>query len=191
MKKILFVILGIFIISAGVVFALNNANQSADLVANKKILITYYSHSGNTKAIAEKLHAQVGGDMFEIKTVKKYPSDYTNMTQVAKKEQETNRLPEIVKFPGQIEQYDIIFVGTPVWWGKMSNPVKSFLSDKDLKNKTVIPFITHGGGGKYNIAEDISKLTGSKVMSPLVLHEDGGANATKAIAKWLKEIKYN
>lgn len=156
---------------------------------DKKVLVAYFSWGGNTKLIAEKIHNQVGGDMFRIETAEPYPTDYNETAYgVAKKQHEEGSKPEL-KNNGDVSGYDVIFVGTPAWWYTMAPAVKTFLSENDFNGKTIVPFITHGGGGKYTIADDMAKLAnGAKVLTPFVVYENGDANTDKELADWLKNI---
>lgn len=156
---------------------------------DKKVLVSYFSWGGNTKLIAEKIHNQVGGDMFRIETAEPYPADYNETAYgVAKKQHEEGIKPEL-KDNGDVSGYDVVFVGTPAWWYTMAPAVKTFLSENDFNGKTIVPFITHGGGGKYTIADDMAKLAnGAKVLTPFVVYENGDANTDKELADWLKNI---
>lgn len=157
----------------------------------KRILIAYFSWSGNTKHIAEEIQARVGGDMFEIDTAVPYPSDYNETAYgVAKKQHEENILPEL-KDNGDVSNYDVVFVGTPAWWYTMAPAVKTFLTENDFNGKTIIPFVTHGGGGGYHIADDMAKLTkGAEVVkNQLVVYGRGNSGTGQEIDKWLAEIK--
>lgn len=158
--------------------------------SNKKILIAYFSWGGNTKALAEKIHTQVGGDMFRIETAIAYPKDYNETAYgVARKQHEENIKPEL-KNNGDVSRYDVVFVGTPAWWYEMAPAVKTFLSANNFEGKTIVPFITHGGGGKYTIAEDISKLAkGASVLPPFVVYENGNAETDNALCDWIKNLK--
>lgn len=157
---------------------------------DKKILIAYFSWGGNTKSIAEKIHSQVGGDMFKIETAVPYPEDYNEAAYgVAKKQHEEGTKPEL-KDNGDVSEYDVIFVGTPAWWYEMAPAVKTFLSENNFEGKIIVPFITHGGGGKYTIAEDMSKFAkGAKVLSPFVVYGKGDSSTDSQIKEWLNKLK--
>lgn len=187
MKKLL-IILPILIVFAGVAFAVTQ-NKQGDIMSDKKILVAYFSWSGNTKFIAEKIHAQVGGDMFRIETAVPYPEDYNEAAYgVAKKQHEEGTKPQL-KDNGDVSQYDVIFVGTPAWWYEMAPAVKTFLSENNFEGKTIAPFVTHGGGGKYTIAEDMGKLAkGSKVLPPFVVYGKGDSNTDKGLSNWLNKL---
>lgn len=188
MKKLLLFILPILLICTGCTFV--KAEKSQGGFMDKKILIAYFSWGGNTKFIAEKIQAQTGGNMFRIETAVPYPKDYNEAAYgVAKKQHEEGTKPEL-KDNGDVSNYDIIFVGTPAWWYEMAPAVKTFLSENNFEGKIIVPFITHGGGGKYTIAEDMEKLAkGSKVLNPLVIYDKGNTNTDKEITNWLKQIK--
>lgn len=124
---------------------------------SKKILIAYYSYSGNTRKIAEKIKKLTGGDLFEIKPVKSYPANYNDMINLAKKEKETDYKPELTE-KTDLADYDTIYLGTPVWWYTFASPVRTFLSENDFSGKTIKPYCTHGGGGASNTFTDIQKL---------------------------------
>lgn len=189
MKKLLLLILPVLLLCAGCTFTNNTNSQGGSM--DKKILIAYFSWGGNTKSIAEKIHKQTGGDMFEIKPVTPYPNDYREVAYgIAKEQKEKNIHPEITN--KDVSGYDVIFVGTPAWWYTMAPPVMTFLEQNKFEGKTVVPFITHGGGGKYSIAQDMANLAkGAKVVTePLVIYERGDSNTEKEITGWLKKIKY-
>ncbi len=193
MKKILLIILSLFIVTSSLVFANQDKEQKkeGDFFMNKKILIVYYSLSGNTKTIAQKIQKQFNCDITSIEPQTPYPDDYNELAYgVAKMQKEKNIHPPIKKIDFDVKNYNIIFVGTPAWWYTMAPPVMTFLSQNDFEGKTVIPFITHGGGGKYNIEDDMRKLAkGSKVLTPFVVYEKGDENTDKALELWLKEFK--
>lgn len=157
-------------------------------MAEKKILVAYYSHSGNTKKVAELIHSQLGGDVFEIVPTKAYPNDYNSLVQVGKQEKEQNIYPEINE-NGDLTAYDTIFVGTPVWWYTMAGPLKTFLKENDFAGKTIVPFCTHGGGGASNTYSDIKKLApAADVLEGYTSYEDS-ANEVE-VKKWIDGLGF-
>jgi len=132
-------------------------------MTDKKILIAYYSHSGNTKAVAEKIQSLIGGDLFEIVPVNRYPEDYNTIVNQAKLEKQNDIRPEI-ESSGNVKDYDTIYIGTPVWWYTMASPVRTFIAENDFSGKTIIPFCTHGGGGASNTYSDMQKLASGAVV---------------------------
>ena len=191
MKKLLLTLTAVVLI-AGVAAYHIAANATTQTktggLMNKKILVAYFSWSGNTKSIAEKIQTQTGGDIFEITPVTPYPNDYNETAYgIAKEQKEKGIHPPINNT--DISSYDVIFVGTPAWWYTMAPPVMTFLAENNFEGKTVIPFVTHGGGGGYTIDKDMAELAkGAKVLAPLVVYGKGGANVDKEIAGWIKKL---
>lgn len=155
----------------------------------EKVLIAYYSWGGNTRAAAEMIQQETGGTLFEIKPVKPYPSDYRKCTEVAKADISAGVRPELQTKISDIANYDVVFVGSPNWWGTMAPPVATFLTTHDLAGKTVIPFFTHGGGGMQRCETDVKKLCGkSSVLKAATFSGGGIRSARKAVKKWLDEV---
>lgn len=194
MKKLWLIILPLLMLFIGTAFVLAQNNEKKDLymtnLANKKILVAYFSWSGNTKLIAEKIHLQVGGDIFRIEPVTPYPDDYQETAYgIAKKQKEKNIHPPIKNT--DISSYDVIFVGTPAWWYTMAPPVMTFLEKNKFEGKTIIPFITHGGGGGYTIDKDMAKLAkGATVLNPFIVYDKGTTSTDKDITNWLNNLKF-
>lgn len=180
-----------FLILLGVSVQMNYAAEEAmSLSGTKKILVAYFSHSGNTREIANQIHKIVGGDIFEIQSVKPYPKDYNSVVKQARQELDSGYKPELKTKVDTIKSYDVIFIGYPNWWSTIPAPVKTFLSEYDLSGKTVVPFCTHGGGGLGRSVADISKLCPKSTLldSFAIL----GANAKTSqsdVSEWLRKIK--
>lgn len=112
---------------------------------------------GHTAAAAEFVHNSVGGDIFEIETVKVYIKDHMKMIYEAKEELEKGIRPELKIYP-DIEKFDTIFLGFPNWWNTIPMPVVGFLEHYDWNGKRIIPFVTSGGSGFGKSIEDLKKL---------------------------------
>lgn len=161
----------------------------------KKVLVAYFSWSGNTKYAAQYIAKKVGADEFEIIREKPYPTEYTPCTEDAKAEKEADERPAIKGKVENMAQYDVVFVCVPVWWYTAPMPVFTFLEQYDLKGKTVIPFCTAYSGPSSTL-KDIVKAT------PNSDHRDGICIVTKEqnahgmdkktakIDKWLGEIGF-
>lgn len=153
-----------------------------------KILIACYSWGGNTRTAAEMIRQATGGTLFEIKPAKPYPTEYRRCTEVAKQEINAGFRPELAA-EIDLKKYDVIFVGSPNWWGTMAPPVATFLTTHDLKGKTVIPFFTHGGGGMQRCEADVRKLCGkSNVLKAATFSGGSIRSAGEAMKKWLDEV---
>lgn len=151
----------------------------------KKILIAYYTRSSNTENLAKAIQSKVGGDIVEIQTDHKYPSDYHSCTEVAKKEIRDGFLPNILNKIDNIAEYDAVFVGTPVWWGHPAPAVVAFVKTLNLAGKKVIPFVTHGGGGADQCYNDINKAaTGATPLQGAQFYE----SSQDKLEGWLQKV---
>ena len=154
-----------------------------------EILIAYYSRTGNTRNVANEIQKNVGGDLFEIKTTNTYPEEYQATTEQAKTEKNNNFRPELAAKVPNIDSYDVIFVGYPIWWGTMPMGVFSFLEQHNFAGKTVIPFCTHGGSGLSDSVSDIKKTSPqANVVQGLALRGSEAGKSQTEIANWLKSI---
>ncbi len=172
-------------------------------MANSKSLIAYFSRKGNnyvggsivnlpignTEVIAKKIQKLTGSDVFQIKTARSYPEDYTETTNVAHEEQKKNARPEIAEKLGNIDPYDMIYIGYPNWYGTMPMAVFTFLESYDFSGKTIAPFCTHEGSGMGSSERDIKKLCpNSKVLSGLAIRGSSVERADNDIISWLKNL---
>lgn len=115
-----------------------------------KTLIMYFSLTGNTIPVAEKLRELTGGDLYRIETAHSYPLERPARTEVPKQELESGVWPELKNPLPDFTQYDLILLGGPVWWYTVSTPLRSVLQQADFAGKKVAPFVTHDGGmGDY------------------------------------------
>ena len=133
-----------------------------------------------------------GGKLFEIVPVKDYPVTYNACVDVAKKEKESGARPA-VKDDIAIEDYDVVFIGYPDWWGDMPMAVYTFIEKHRWTGKTVIPFCTHEGSGLSNTEEYIADACkGAKVEKGLAIKGSTAQNkqeqAKKYVAQWLKQL---
>lgn len=162
---------------------------------NKKILVAYFSWSGNTKDAALYIADKLGADTFEIERVKAYPTEYQACTEDAKAEKEAGGRPAIKGTVANMDQYDVVFVGVPVWWYTAPMPVFTFLEQYDFKGKTVVPFCTCYTA-EYNTLKDIVKETPTANHADgltIVTHEMGGKDMDKKHAQidtWLKSLGF-
>ena len=160
-----------------------------DQKTSKKILVAYFSYSGNTRIMATYIKEITGGDIFEIKPEKNYPSDYDAVVDQAKKEVNEGYKPALKTKVKNIDDYDVIFVGSPNWWFTIAPPVATFLSSYNMKGKKIIPFITHEGSRMANSVSDIKKLCPkSTVLDGLPIRGSSIKNSRDKVVKWLKEL---
>lgn len=149
-----------------------------------KKVIVYFSQSGNTKCIAEIIKKHENCDIMEIITETPYVKEYNKLIEVAKEEINQGYKPPIENI--DVSGYDIIYLGTPNWWSTIAPPVSTFLTENNLEGKTIIPFITHGGGGNGTIEKDIKLLAPkSEVLSAFSTHGKGNSTIEDDIGKWI------
>jgi len=178
------------VVAAPVLSHLSPAHAAATATGKTKVLIIYYSRSGNTREIAKQIHERVGGDIIELQTVKPYPDEYDAVTKQAKQELDSGYKPALKTRLENIGSYDVIFVGSPIWWSTIAAPVKTFLSEYDLSGKTIVPFVTHGGSGLARSVTDISKLCPkSTILDGLAVWGENAKTAQNEVSEWLRKIK--
>lgn len=181
----------------------NVSTEKSD--TQEKILVVYFSKTGenynvgtidvgNTAMMASYIKEYLNADSFEIVPVKKYSDNYQESTDEAKKEQNENARPEIKNKLENIDQYDTIFLGYPIWWGDLPMIVYTFIESYDLSNKTIIPFNTHEGSGNAGTYSTLkNKLSSSNVktdglaLQGKVARTDNGKEQT---INWLKKLGY-
>jgi flavodoxin len=160
------------------------------VVITKKILVAYFSHSGNTREIANQIHKSAGGDIFEIQSVKPYPHNYDAVVEQAKQELESDHKPALKTKMENIKPYDLVYIGYPIWWGTFPAPVKTFLSEYDFSGKTILPFCTHEGSGLGRSVTDISNLCQkSTLLDGIAIWGRNVKTAQNKVSEWLQNIK--
>ena len=155
------------------------------------MLIIYYSLTGNTKYIAEQIRRKTRGDVFEIETVKTYPGEYSTLTEEAKRQLQTGDLPALKKSPPDMSSYDLIFVGSPVWWYTVSTPVMSFLRQADFAGKKFSAFCTHEGGiGKFfpHFKEQAKNAVVLEGLDLYNVRQSSKGEIDKALDSWLSKL---
>jgi flavodoxin len=132
--------------------------------AQNKILVAYFSWSGNARVLAGQIAEAAGGDLFEIKTVKAYPDTYNECIAAAKEEQNNKARPALSGGVANMAQYGTVFLCYPNWWGTLPMGVFTFLEAYDFSGKRIYPLITHGGSRFGRSLEDIQKLCPGAIL---------------------------
>ena len=167
-----------------------NSNTNTDTPKTGKALVLYFSQSGNTETVAKFIHDEVGGDIVKLETVKTYNTDYNKLLDEAQNEQRQNARPEL-KTKINIDDYDVIFLGYPNWWGDMPMPIYTFLEEYNFSGKTIAPFITHGGSGLSDTPNKIkSKASGATVTEGLAVSGSSASNSKSSVQNWLSKIGF-
>lgn len=183
----------------------NNKNTTNFMETKQKTLVAFFSRAdenyavgyikkGNTHIVAEMIAAETEADMFHIETVNPYPANYNECIEVAKREKQSKARPEI-KGDVRVEDYDVIFLGYPNWWGEMPMAVYTFIEKHNWQNKIVIPFCTHEGSGLSGTERRIqSACEGATVMKGIAIRGYTAQNeqetTRKTVQTWIKGLKF-
>jgi flavodoxin len=155
-----------------------------------KVLVVYFSHSGNTAVIARMIQEATGGDAFEIAPVASYPTDYNAVVDQAKKELNANFRPRIKSTGPDLAAYGTIFVGSPNWWSTIAPPVMTFLEANNFAGKTIVPFITHEGSRLGKSVQDVKRLCPSATVLPgQPFRGSEVKDAREDVRRWLSGMK--
>ena len=122
-----------------------------------KVLVLYYSQTSNTKTVAQEIATRLNADIEEIVPVQPYDGEFEATIQRCMKEREEGIKPEIKPLTSDLANYDVIFLGYPVWFGTFAPPVGAFLDNVDLSGKKVVPFCTFGSGGLESSVKDLAE----------------------------------
>lgn len=165
----------------------NSVSSQRNTDANgSKILITYFSWSGNTRGIARQVQEQTKADLFEIECVTPYSNDYGTVLEEAQRDQNIQARPELVTHVEDMDQYGIILLGYPNWWASIPMPIASFLEEYDFNGKTIVPFCSHGGGRFGQSLTAIVKIVPKATIGEgLSVHYSGGSGLSDDITVWL------
>ena len=189
--KIILITVLILITVGFVLFKNNGGKTMAEVNDNHKILVAYFSRTGeqysvgnitegNTAIIAKMIAEKTNGDLFEIKVKNdNYPKGYTELTEYAKSEKQQNARPEIIGEVSNIDDYDTVFIGYPNWWADMPMPVYTFLEKYDFSNKKIYKFCTHEGSG--GVHSDDFALYGH-------IAQNDRKQAENKVSQWLDRI---
>ena len=171
--------------------------ENNQMMNNSKVLIVFFSHAGenysvgnvkvgNTKLVADEIQKRTGGDEFEIVAEKSYDMPYSQLIEIAKEEK-----PAFKGEVKNIEQYDTIFIGGPIWWGTYPQVMFTFFEKYDLNGKIIIPFTTHEGSGLANTVEDVKRAyPKAKVVEGFAVYGHEVRESMQKVDLWLKGLGY-
>lgn len=205
MKHIIFILVLLLTSVPGFAKQSNNKNTINFMETKQKTLVAFFSRAdenyavgyikkGNTHIVAEMIAAETEADIFHIETVNPYPANYNECIEVAKREKQSKARPEI-KGDVRVEDYDVIFLGYPNWWGEMPMAVYTFIEKHNWQNKIVIPFCTHEGSGLSGTERRIqSACEGATVMKGIAIRGYTAQNeqetTRKTVQTWIKGLNF-
>ena len=157
-----------------------------------KKLVVFYSYTGHTKMIAENIQRKLNCDILEIKPVKPYSTDYQTVVDEEQNNSSVGKTPDIQKIDKNLNDYDEIIIGTPVWWYTIAPVIRTFLTQNDLSNKTIKPFATHAGWLGHTFQEIQKLCPNSKVDKGMNIvfesYSDNLVTSPDEIEKWIDEL---
>ena len=147
-----------------------------------------YITKGNTEVIAEYISDITGADLFKVERKKDYAKDYRTCIEEAKDEQRKGELPELKSYLDDISDYDVIFIGGPIYWGTLPQPMFTQLAKLNFDGKIIMPFSTHEGSGLASLVKDIKKYAPSAaIKNGLAIVGSNVENSKDKVERWIKE----
>lgn len=156
---------------------------------DKKVLVVYFSHTGNTRTIAGYIHETVKSDLVEIKTVETYTDDYDTLLEQIRKEVASEYCPPLTTKIENISSYDVVFIGYPIWVETAAPPIRTFLTIHDLTGKIVVPFCTSGTSSaeaSYRLVR--SFCPESTVLEGIQIRRGTYDTAYDRVIAWLQKL---
>ena len=168
----------------------NTDNQD---VQDHKVLVAYFSATGTTKGVAEHIANGLNADIYEIVPEDPYTDadlNYNdNNSRTTIEMNDPNARPAISGSVENMEQYDIIFVGYPIWWGEAPRIVSTFMESYDFSGKTIVPFCTSGGSGIGSSASNLERLTSGATW--LDGRRLNGSDSQDTVMEWVNSLDLN
>ncbi len=193
--SVMLCILTIFCLSFGLVGCTNDEGTTDKIPegTDGKILVAYFSCTNTTKGVAEKIAVSTGGALYSITPSVPYTSadlDYSDSNSRSTKEQNDSKArPAISGSVENMNEYDIVFIGYPIWWGEAPKIIYTFLESYDFNGKTIIPFCTSGGSGVGNSARNLHSLASG--ASWLEGEKLSGSASQSSIDEYVSRLGFN
>lgn len=144
---------------------------------------------GSVQYVATVIGDATGGDMVRIQISEPYPGNFDDLAEQADQERQNNVHPALATEIGNFDDYDVIFVGYPIWWYQMPMAMYSFFDEYDFSGKTLIPFSTHGGSGWSGTLDDIAGMEpGATMVNGFSISRNNAASSADDVRSWLREI---
>lgn len=182
-KKLLLSLVAIAAVTTG------SAQQTSD--AHHRQLVLYYSETGATKTVAQELQKQLEADVEAVEAVEPYTGNFQETIERSRRERESGQTPALKPLTKKISDYDVIFLGYPIWFGTYALPIATLVKEYDFAGKTIVPFCTFGSGGLNTSSADLEKaLPKAKVQKGYGVRNARVAAAAKELDRFLKENGY-
>ncbi len=163
------------------------AQQSEDSRKSQpKSIVVFFSRTGNVEKLAHQISDITGAPMVKLEPEKPYPEAYRETTNIVKDQMNRGIVPPIKPLNIKFDEYEVIYLGSPTWWGHISRPMERFLSDYKLDGKRLMLFTSHGGSGEANTADDIRRLCPQSKVSNIAFY-GSGVRAESQIKKWISQ----
>lgn len=178
------------IISICAIFTLLSCTTTKNSKDTRK-LILYYSQTNTTKTVAEELQRKLDADIEQIEVEEPYTGTFEETIERGKKEMEENKMPAIKPLKSKIEDYDIIFIGYPIWFGNYALPIVSLLKEQSFDGKTIVPFCTFGSGGLVASSNNLkTALPKAEIMEGFGIRNARIEHAAAEVNRFLLEKGY-
>ena len=174
---------------------------SKESVRGKKSLVIYFSRAdenyavgniekGNTEVIAEYIQEITGADLFKVEPLKPYSKSYKICCDEALEELRQKARPELKSYLEDISDYEVIYIGSPIYWGTMPMSMFTQLEKLDFTGKTIKVFTTHEGSGLGSVVTGVKKIcTGANVLDSLAIQGSAVHNSKSRVEAWIKQYK--
>ncbi|TWH51918.1 flavodoxin [Sporomusa sp. KB1] len=162
--------------------------EQVDAVSGASLLKENGALYGNSQVLAMMIQNAIGGDIASIQTEKNYPASYNETTKIAGDELANQSFPVLKHKPPDLAQYDTIVLVYPLWWGTLPRPVASFMQAYDFEGKTIVPVVTHGGGGAGDSVKVLRELAKGKVTDPLSVYSSDIPRFRNNVTNYLKNF---
>lgn len=160
-----------------------------DIVPEGADAVTHATPSiGNTESAAMEIQSQVGGELFAIQTVESYPVSHQEASAIAEEEMRSDARPELSTHVENMDEYDIVYIGYPIWWYIEPMAIRTFLEEYDFSGKTVIPFATSLGASIEESVDNIASLAEGATVLDGVTIRTGQEDQSEDISEWLTDI---
>ncbi len=157
----------------------------------QKMLVLYYSETGTTKTVAQEIQKQTGADIEGIECVEPYSGNFQETIQRSGRERESGQTPALKPLSKNIADYDVVFLGYPIWFGTYAMPIATLVKEHDFAGKKVVPFCTFGSGGLNTSSDALTKaLPKAKIQKGYGVRTARVAATAKELDRFLKENGY-